>query len=364
MKAKRIFGYLIAAVMTLLVSALPVAAFSETEPRSGAALVLGATVSSGAEIAVKAPASGALAPFTVRAGDTLAAGETAFAIEPKTLYAQTDGTIAAVYVKPGDIADAAVARYGAAMQLERVNRWEISANVTTGYNSDANRDPRVGWQVWLRSANEKRFADGEIIAVTGKSFTVEVRGGDLQFTDDVKIYRTPDYDSKSLLGRAKPSALSPDQLTISGTVLSVAVRAGDAVKAGDPLMTYAPDALAPERRGAEDALAAKADAPIIVTSVNVQQGASVQKDQTLCVGCRADALELLATAEEGDLSRVFIGAKATVSFVEIDAQPMTATVIGISALGASGDTATYEVRLAFDAPENARLGMHATVEFE
>lgn len=44
-----------------------------------------------------------------------------------------------------------------------------------------------------------------ITAAGGGSFTVQVLGGDLVYTQDVKIYREPDYDSKTLLARASLS---------------------------------------------------------------------------------------------------------------------------------------------------------------
>ncbi|MDD3410487.1 MAG: HlyD family efflux transporter periplasmic adaptor subunit [Eubacteriales bacterium] len=333
---------------------LPACALAED---AGAdSLMVSAKVVSGGDVALAAPMSGLLAPFTVRAGDQLAAGDTLFSVEPQKLYADINGTVADVFVQPGDSADAAASRYGSALVIERESRWELQCNLATGYNNDDNRDPRVGWPVWLRSSNEKRFADGRIIAVSGRSMTVEIIGGDLQYGDDVKVYRTSDYANRSFMARASISAVPPEQVSVSGTVLSVEVRKGDAVQKGDLLLTYAPEVLT------DLDSTVKADSDMIVTSVSAAQGASVQKDQPLLLACRVSELELEAQVEEGDLARVQTGARALVTFDNLAMEPIEATVRSVSALGSEEETSRFAVRLSFAVPEGVRLGMHASVE--
>ncbi len=337
---------------------LPIAAFSESDD----ALILSAVVRAGDATALKAPASGELAAFSVRAGDAVSSGEALFRVEPQRVYADLDGAVAAVYVAPGGIADAAVARYGAVLKLEYADRYEIAANTRTGYNSPENRDLRAGMPVYLRSANEKHFADGVILDVSGAAFTVQVIGGDLVYTQDVKVYREADYGNKALLARAALSSVPPYAVTASGTVTDVAVRAGDSVKAGDYLFSYVPDALDPERRGRADATAVIAGEDLIVSEVSVQQGASVQKGQTLALVYPAGRYELVAQAEEGDVGRIHAGDTMTVRFEELDLPPAEATVTSVSPLGAEAEVSKYTVYLDFEAPEGVWPGMHATVE--
>lgn len=325
-------------------------------------LILNATVSPSRTVAVKAPATGALAPFQVRVGDVLSEGETVFEVEPVRVYADIDGTVAAVYVTEGGIADAAVTRYGAVMQIEYAQRYEIAANAATGYNSAENRDLHVGTPVYLRSSNESHFADGVITSVSGLQFTVQVLGGDLVFTQDVKIYREADYANKSLLARGKLSAIAPCAVCASGTVTEVAVKAGDEVKVGDYLFSYVPDVLEPQLRGSEDATKVKAESDLIVTALSVQQGAGVQKDQVLMEAVPVGEYELTAYAEEGSVHAFCVGDTLTVRFEELDIPAVEATVAGISPLGSEGDVSKYEIRMDFEAPEGVWLGMHATVE--
>ena len=56
-----------------------------------AGLMFTATVEPARELAVKAPASGELEPFTLKAGDVLAAGDTLFAIRGRAVYCPIAG---------------------------------------------------------------------------------------------------------------------------------------------------------------------------------------------------------------------------------------------------------------------------------
>lgn len=252
---------MICAALGLMLAATPVA-LAES---GGEALILTATVEGLTPVALKAPASGELAAFDVREGDVLEAGQAVFSVEPIRVYADLDGTVADVYVKAGDIADAAVSRYGAALYLEHAERYQAQATTRTGYNTVENRDLRVGMKVYLRSANEKHFADGVITAVDEPAFTVQVLGGDLVYNQDVKIYREPDYNSKSLLARTKLSVVAPYAVTASGTVTEVAGSAGRRCEGGGlPVQLCAryPGARTPGRagrNGCEDARKADCD---------------------------------------------------------------------------------------------------------
>ncbi len=320
-------------------------------------LILTATVEGRETVVLKANATGDLAPFTVREGDVIPVGAAVFSIEPKAVYADVEGTVAMVHVKPYSSADAADNRYGAAIQVEDARRYVIQASLRSGYNNAANRDLHVGTAVYLCSTNESHTASGVVTAVDGMNFTVEVIGGDLVYTQEVKIYREQGKNN-TLLARGDLSFVAPRQYTASGTVIDVAVQPGDTVKPGDLLFTYVPDPLAPDV-----STAVKAHETLLVTGVSAQQGASVAKGQALLTAYRLGDYELCAQVEESDLRHIAVGDAFTVLFEELDIDPLSATVTSISPLGENdGEVSRYTVRLAFDVPDGVAIGMHATLE--
>ena len=199
--------------------------------------------------------------------------------------------------------------------------------------------------------------------MNGAQFTVQVLGGDLVFTEDVKIYREPDYGNKTLLARAELSIVQPYAVSASGTVTDMAVQPGDVVHPGDYLFSYVPDVLDPALRGAQNPTAVTAPQALIVTEVSAVPGASVQKDQALLTAIPAGTYRLKAQAAEGDVGRIAAGDEMTVTFDELDLAPVTATVTAVDPLGDSGeDSSRYTVWLDFEAPEGVLPGMHATVQ--
>lgn len=358
MAKQNLFSALIPLALALCLAAAPVSALSE----NAGTLILSATVEPAAEIALKAPASGELAAFSVKSGDCVQKGSALFSVEPKRVYAEVNGTVAIVYAQKGDSADAAMTRYGAVMQIDYEDRYVLRCVNSSAYNSAENRDLYVGAPVYLRAANERSFADGVITAVSGKSFTVQVLGGDLVFTQDIKVYREPDYSSRSLLARAKLESVPPYAVAASGAVTDMAVRRGDAVRAGDYLFSYVPDALEPSLLQLASPTAVTADAEWIVLDVQVKQGASVQKGQLLATVCALGDYRLQASVEESDLRRVAVGDRMTVRYEESGAPDTVATVTSIGALGSGGDVSSYAVYLAPEHTRGALPGMHATVE--
>ncbi len=343
----------------ILCLALPAAVLAEN---AAADLLISAQVVAPYSVALKAPASGPLAPFVLRAGDAVTAGSTLFSVEPKAVYAEAEGTVAAVFGRPGDSADGVVNRYSSIVTIDHLQRYELKADTRTGYNSVANRNLYVGRKVYLRSINCKHFADGLITAADGYKFTVAVIGGDLVYTEDVNIYREPDYDDKVKMARTDLSVVPPAVTTASGTLLSVDVAVGDAVAVGDLLFTYVPDVLDPERRTWPDATKVIATEDLIVGDVLVSQGDSVQKDQALATAYPARGFQLMGQVEERDVGSLAIGDTFTVRFEELGLTPIDATVASISPLGTDEDTSKFTVYFNFEAPPAVMLGMHATVE--
>ena len=353
MNNKRLKALIPALVFVLVLASLPAFALA------GEKLLI-ATVVSGEEAVILAPYSGVVLPFTVQPGDAAAAGRALFSIKPKDMVAQAEGTVAAVHTKDGGSASGAVSRYGAVLQIEHKNRYELNLTMRTGYNAPENRDLWVGTPVFLRSVDGRKFGLGTIISVGGGSFTVEIESGNLEYDEEVRAYRVETYDAKALLGRAKPSLVPPYMVTASGTVLSMKAERGDKVRQGDILFSYVPDSLTPAQRAAKGTAGAKED--MVISAVLVSPGVTVAQDQALARGYPVAAMQLRAQVEEKDVSDLAIGTQATVFFEELGLEPILAQVIGIAALGSGEDIASFTVTFDFEAPPQVRFGMHATVQ--
>lgn len=364
MKTIRILTALLLALM------LPAAAIcEETLPAETAApvsrlegLIFTATVEPNEQTAVKAPAGGELAPFTLQAGDVLETGDLLMSILPQTVYAPADGTVAAVYAKAGDTADGAMNRYGAVLQIDYADRYQFSGSNANSRNTVENRDLHVGTPVYFRSTDKEHFADGIITFADGRSFTAQVLGGDLDYTGRVEVYRSNEYTDATRLSEGRLSAIAPYSVAASGTLLEMLVKPGDPVSAGDPLFTFVPDTLAPAYRSLSAATEIRAAEDWVVLSVAAQQGGTVQKGQPVAMVCARGDYRLVINAEEGDVHRFTPGETMLVTFEELELPPVEATIEEIGALGSSGEVSLYPVYLTFEAPEGVLLGMHATVE--
>lgn len=348
---KRIFALL------LTLCLLPGLALAE------GSLIFGAVVQPSATYVLKAPASGELAPFTAREGDVVDTNDLLFEIEPTNVYADVAGTVALVNAEAGDSADAAVSRFGSVMLVEYDERYEIHTSTRTGYNNADNRNVYVGTPVYLRSLNGEHHADGRITSVSGPDITVQVIGGDLVFTHEIRIYRDPEYAADTMIARGSLSTVAPRTYTASGTITEVFVQPGDRVEAGDLLFSHVPNVLDPERRGQADALQVCAEEDMILSAVNVQTGSSVSKGQALASYVLPGEYELRGTVRESDLPLLSVGDVLTVQFDEVGLPETTATVASISPLGTDeGEESVYTVYLTFAPAEGVLPGMHVTVE--
>lgn len=348
---KRIFALL------LTLCLLPGLALAEDS------LIFSAVVQPAATYVLKAPASGELAPFTAREGDVAHKNDLLFEIEPTNVYADVAGTVALVNADAGDSADAAVSRFGSVMLVEYDERYEIHTSTRTGYNNADNRNVYVGTPVYLRSLNGEHHADGRITSVSGSDITVQVIGGDLVFTHEIRIYRDPEYAADTMIARGSLSTVAPRSYTASGTITEVFVQPGDRVEAGDLLFSHAPDVLDPERRGQAAALQVCAEEDMILSAVNVQTGSSVSKGQALANYVLPGEYELRGTVRESDLPLLSVGDVLTVQFDEVGLPETTATVASISPLGTDeGEESVYTVYLTFAPAEGVLPGMHVTVE--
>ena len=145
-------------------------------------------------------------------GQVVKAGETIAVLRTTKVYAEEDGTVAAVFGRVGDLTDTLAARYGAAIYLESTVTYTVAASTQYAYDAVDTKLVRVGEAVTLRSRTESsRTGEGIVTAVDGTSYTVHVTSGDFLIGESVSVYRGSEYKDAQRIGRG-PIARNSDAL--------------------------------------------------------------------------------------------------------------------------------------------------------
>ena len=290
-------------------------------------------------------------------GQAVKAGDTVATLRTTKIYAEEDGVVAAVFGEPGVLTDTLAARYGAAIYLEGTVTYTIAASTQYAYDAVDTKLVHVGETVYLRSRTDSsRTGEGVITLVDGANYSVHVTSGDFLIGESVGIYRDNEYKDAQRIGRGAIARGADTAVTGAGRIVSVAVKAGDAVKRGDLLM---------------ETLMGTGDSPVITSSVDgvimqigAVQGAAVEENAVVAVLWPDDAMQIEIQVNENDLPFIHEGDAVNLLFdweVERDASG-TGTVKSISAISSAGsDDAVYTATIAFEPDAAIRYGMSVTV---
>ncbi len=320
------------------------------------------TVETGATLPVYAYAGGTAEEVPVRAGETVTADTVIARIRTTKVFAEEDGTVAAVFGQAGDNAETVANRYGAVMYLEGTYRLSISASISKAYDAPENDLVHPGEKVFLVSrAHTNMKGEGMVTLVDGSSYTVLVTEGDFLVGDNMGIYRDSGYTQATCIGRGNIERVSPTAVTGTGNIVSFAVQAGDTVKRGQLLFeTVSGDFDGPEAVSAE----IRAGTDGVIAELNVEKGSSVTAGSVAAVIYPAGTAWVRADVAEADLKELSVGQRMK---VELDwNQDLGVSYEGrvemISALGTQGEeSVTYPVYVSFVPDENTRYGMTALV---
>lgn len=316
------------------------------------------TVTAAAFEDLTAPFSGTLAPFDLDSGDAVAAGDVLMRYVTLDVYATESGVVKAVFVKPGDDATAAVARYGAVLGVEPTVEYQVAATTSGAYNDNDNKLLHLGETLYFKTSGTNG-ADGEgrVVQVSQNSYTVDVLKGDFDLNDDVTLYRRTNHASDSNVGKGK--VVRRDALLVAGAgrVVDVYVKEGDPVTAGEKLASFVSADAAPEAATSK----VTCDTAGVVRTVSVAPGQQVWKGQVLCRIDRTDALEVTADVDEVDLGALKVGDLVPVTLDMQEGNVLMGTVTQISALGVSRQNAAYFTVHAAIPAGSAMLGASASL---
>lgn len=308
---------------------------------------------------IVAPYSGIVAPFTWAYGDAVNSGDTLFTLDTNKLYAPADGTLQAVFVEEGELAEDVVSRYGMIAAIESNPPLIAKASTGDAYDDPDTKVTHMGETVYFYETKDKdNEGEGRIIATNGKEYTVEITAGDFEAEDGVKFFRDEKMGTKTCLGTGTVERSADIAVIASGRVLDCVVTPGQRIKTGQLLFELASSDASPDITS--NKITASHDGAI--GSLQVVSGQQVYKGQVLATIYGLTELKVVAEVDEVDLDLVQIGDSLTVMLDRYPDQKVVGTVAEISRIGVQKQNATYyDVEIAITTSLEVLPGMNGTI---
>ncbi len=334
-------------ILCLLLCLLATTAWAETVSFTGTVVPSGT-----AEVYVH---SSALAEdVKVRAGEPVAAGDALAILHVNSVYAPVDGVVAAIWAEPGDDAAAAAELWGSVLMMDESVTFTVSADNAKAFDSLDAKCVTLGDKVYLRSrSDESRTGEGVITAIDNTAYTVKGTAGSFIPGETAEIFRSADFTEESCLGRGAVARTAPIAVTGEGTIVSVAVTAGQSVRKGDLLFTTLP--------GSADCATLSAPVSGVVAQVNLTRGTAAVEDSVAFVLYPQNAMVIETAIPEADLAYISVDETVSISFLwnEDTAQPIPGKVESISAV--ADENGDYTAVILFTPDDSVRYGMTVTI---
>lgn len=319
--------------------------------------IANAVVCAAEYVDVVAPFSGTLGTFTLAMGDRVEALDPLMTMQTTALYASEDGTVGAVFGSVGDDAAALSQRYGGILGIEPTHLFQLQCTTMNAYNDTENKTLHLGETLYFRSAqNNGRKGYGQVIAVSGQNYVVDVLSGEFDVEESMNLYRDDSYEHRDCVGRGTVTRRSDVLLPASGRIAALHVQAGDQVTAGQLLAEIISADAAP---GASSIINAPEDG--VISAVQVMPGQQVWKGQVLCRIELDGRLEVAADVDEMDLGRLQVGDRLSVTIDTDEKHIITGIVTEISAMGVTRQSAAYYTIRVSIPTGTAPLGASASV---
>lgn len=333
------------------------------EAYTARSITLTGQIDAGAEKPVFAPFGGVVGEALVSESDIVRAGDTLLTLETTKVYAPCDGIVGSLRAQAGDDITTLVDRYGALLYIEPAGTFLVETDTTYAYASAENLLVHVGETVYIGSRNSSaRLGTGFVTKVENEAYTVEVTSGNLIMGDNVSIFRTSDLQADSKIGSGTISRNALVPVTAEGSVYTLHVQQGDAVKKGDLLLETVQGSL---DYNAYPTNQVPSGYDAIVATMNAAVGDSVSKGQTLAILYPMDSLRVVVQASESDLRNIRLGDSVTIECTGLsDSQQFEGVVYAISGLATEGEEqVTFPVTIQFEPRSDVRIGMSAIVYF-
>ena len=286
---------------------------------------------------VYAPIGGKVLTVSGDVGDRVSADTVLVALSTTKVYAEEDGIVTGVFGQPGDSAETISNLYGSVISIEGESVYSIAASTTNAYNTTATKFVHVGENVYLSCYSDgSHTGTGVITAIEGTSYTVRVTSGEFLVGETVNVYRGDSATSTKRVGRGTLSRTSPTAVTGSGSIVSIAVSAGDTVHRGDLLFETLDGSFDGLYMSGSTITAGIAGT---ISQLNAQQGGAIQKDEVVAVLYPEGAMRIEASVEEANLASIHVGDPVSIELIWNQDEEVTypGTVAGISAIADSSE---------------------------
>ena len=321
---------------------------------------LNGTVEAGVTVPVYAPIGGTVESVALEQGMRVNAGDTLFTYRTEKTYASEDGTVTGVFAQAGDDAETVAGRYGADLYIEGTILYTVSSSTSKAYPSVDTTIVHTGETVYLVCRTDStRKGTGIITGVEGSNYSVLVSEGNFVIGDSVTIYRDEAHTEKLRIGRGNVERVSPEAVTASGAVVSVAVKDGDKVKRGDLLL----ETLSGTFEGYEmtgTAVTAAEDG--VIMSVSAEAGAAVNKGDVTARIAPVNGMRVEADVTADDRKLLKAGDKVTIELESDESKSYEGTVRYITETPEEGaEEVTYKAVIDFTPDEDVYFGMKVVV---
>lgn len=317
------------------------------------------SVVAGETLTVTAPFGGTVKSLSLRQGAWVNIGDTVATLASTKVYAALDGTVRGIFAQEGDSAEDTV------LYIAPVNKYTITANITKAYSSTATKFVNIGETVYISCTSDgSHQAEGIIIAVNGSQYTVETTKGELYMEENVYIYRSPQYETTSRIGRGTASRISEVAVQGTGSLIKLYVADGEEVERGQLLFETVGGTLNANSQPSSQIVS---DISGAIASINVTAGATVSKGDVLFTLYPRSSYQIAFTVPESSLNSLAEGDNVTIFFYQDDANPKQyeGTLVSLAYVNnqveESGGEASYTAYATFEADQFVRLGMSATV---
>lgn len=313
---------------------------------------------------VTSPYGGTIATVAVREGQKIEAGDTIATMQTTKYYAQEDGIIRGIFAETGDT----LSSQEALLYIGPTSEYTVSCSTNKAYASQATKYVTIGEKVYIISITGTTYSgEGIITAVSGTSYTVEVTSGDFYLDTNVYIYRDPEYDTESRLGRGTIYRMDETPVYGSGSLMKLYVENGETVTRGQLLFETVSGEMA--YSASEDGVITS-DVSGVISSLSITAGGTVSKDSVVMTVIPDGSYEIEFDIGEDLLTSVYEGQSASIVFdwEEDVGEILQGTVSRISYASETSDSETSETQfkgyITFDADETVKQGMSVTIETE